>query len=244
MGILRHVRRRSYLYMIRLTHKNISKEMYFYSINKSDYITELKKELSKIGLMDKEDETKEIELKLKESFLNDELYKKGVVYVNTRVAQDKSKINSISDYIGISYKVQNININNSSNEIKIFDEDIEEAKYLKPKLFKIRDINSDIVRVAINKKPFYYFNILKRYFKNLKSISKFISSDNYLGDIEFSVRFTKEQSINISLQIKIILEALESIQKGIINNSTDYIGSSEFYPVKIIDKIPKVKIKR
>ena len=216
-------------------------EMYFYSINKNDYISGLKKELSKIGLIDKDDEVKEVILKLKESFLSHDLYKEGVVYVNAKIQQDKSKINSISDYIKPSYKVQNISIDNSSKELKIFDEEIEDVQFLKPKSFKIKDINTDIVRIVINKKPFFYFSNLKKYFNNLKSINEFISSDNYLGCVEFSVKFSKEQDLDTRLQLHLILELLEDIENGIIKNSTDFIGSNEFYPVRISDKIPKTK---
>lgn len=216
-------------------------QMYFHSVNKSEYIAGLKKELSKIGLMEKEDEAQEVTLRLKESFLNDEFYKSGVVYVNAKIPQDKSKINSIGDYVGNSYKIQEIHIDNSSKEITILDEEVGEAKYLKPKTFKIQKIDVDIVRVAINKKPFFYFSNLKRYFKNLKSINEFITSEHYLGSIEFFVRFVKEQEIDIKLQIKLILEALESIEKGIVKNAMDFVGSKEFYPVRLSQKIPKTK---
>lgn len=217
-------------------------EMYFHSINKSDYITGLKKELRAIGLMDKEDEPKSVTLKLKQSFLDDDVYKNGYVYVNARIPQDKSKINSISDYIQNSYKIQDINIDNSSNEINIIDEDIEEVNYLNPKKFTIKDVDKNIVRSAINKKPFFFFSSIKIYFKNLKSIDEFITDSKYLADIEFSVRFTKEQDITVSLQQKLILDVLDTIQNGIVKNSTDYIGGVDFYPVRISSKIPKQKI--
>ncbi len=216
-------------------------EMYFYSINKSDYIVGLKKELSKIGLMENEDEAQEVTLKLKESFLSHPLYKSGIVYVNAKIKQDKTKINSISDYMGTSYKTQNIYIDNSSKELKVFDEEVEDVKYLKPVKFRVKDLNGDLVRTAINKKPFFYFSSLKKYFKNLKSISEFIKDKNYLGDVEFSVRFVQEQKIDEKLYVELILELLESLQKGVEKNSTEYVGSSEFYPVRISDKIPKTK---
>lgn len=217
-------------------------EVYFYSINKSDYIINLKKELSKIGLMPKEEEAKEVTLALKESFLSDELYKSGVVYVNKKVPQDKTQINSLSDYVKQSYKIQHISIDNSSKELKIFDEEVEESKYnLIPKSFKLNGIDKDIVRIAINKKPFFYFNNLKKYFKNLRSINEFISDENYLGGVVFYVKFTKEQEIDISLQIKLILELLESLEKGVLKNATEFVGSSKFYPVRISERIPKSK---
>ncbi|MDX4013233.1 DEAD/DEAH box helicase family protein, partial [Aliarcobacter skirrowii] len=84
----------------------ILEEMYFHSVNQSEYIKNLKTELSKIGLIDKEEIAKTVILKLKNSFLEDELYKNGVVYINEKISVDRTKYNTISSYIGSSYKNQ------------------------------------------------------------------------------------------------------------------------------------------
>jgi len=160
----------------------VLEEMHFYSVNQSDYIASLTKELRKIGLFDDaDDESKTVELKLKQSFLEDELYKNGVVFVNKKVPQDKGIIKGISDYVSNSYKTQKRYIDNTTHELKVFDEEIKEANHSKIAKFKIKEIDKNLVRVAINKKPFFYFESLKRYFVNLKSISEFIASDDYLG---------------------------------------------------------------
>ncbi len=217
-------------------------EMYFHSINQSDYITKLKTELSKIGLIDKVYTSETIELTLKESFINDDLYKNGVVYVNDKVQINiKDSVNSISDYISDSYKRQTINIDNSSSEIVIYDEDIEETKYKKPIPYNIKDFGTDIVRVAINKKPFFYFNNLKKYFPNVKSVSQFILDKDYLADVEFVIRSTQTLELTNELKINLVLDLLEIIENGVLKNYTEYIGTTEFYPVRISHKIPKQK---
>jgi type III restriction enzyme len=103
----------------------ILEEMYFHSVNQSEYIKNLKTELSKIGLIDKEEIAKTVILKLKNSFLEDELYKNGVVYINEKISVDRTKYNTISSYIGSSYKNQIKNIDNSSNQTIIFDEEVK-----------------------------------------------------------------------------------------------------------------------
>ncbi|MBE0515489.1 DEAD/DEAH box helicase family protein [Sulfurimonas sp.] len=220
----------------------ILEEMHFYSVNQSDYIASLTKELKKIGLLDDTDnEPKTVELKLKQSFLEDEIYKNGVIFVNKKVAQDKSAIISISDYISSSYKTQKRYIDNTTHELKVFDEEIKEANFNKTAKYKIKELDKNLVRVAINKKPFFYFNNLKKYFVNLQSISELIESENYLGSVEFGFFTTKEFALEDEVKIKFLLELLDHIESKIIKNAKEHIGSREFYPVRISSKIPPKK---
>lgn len=219
----------------------ILEEMHFYSINKSDYIASLKSELRKIGLIDEEgSEPKTVELRLKQSFLDDELYKNGVLFTNISIPQDKSKVVGIGDYVS-SYKTQKRYIDNMTNEIKVFEDEPKEANFKHTKKFTIKNEDSNLVRVAINKKPFFYFANLKKYFVNLQSISEFIKSSDYLGDIEFSFFTTKEFELTDEIKIKYLLEALGHIEDKIVKNAKEHVGSREFYPVRISSKIPPKK---
>jgi len=220
----------------------ILEEMHFYSVNQSDYITSLTKELRKIGLIDdKEEEFKIVELKVKQSFLDDELYKNGVVFTNKRIPQEKSEVVGIGDYLGKSYKTQKRHIDNTTHEIKVFEEEVTDVTFNQTTKFKLNDENPDLIRVAINKKPFFYFANLKKYFVNLKSIREFITSDAYLGSIEFNFLTVKELEITDEIKIHFILEVLEQIEDKIVRNAKDFVGSREFYPVRISSKIPPKK---
>lgn len=221
----------------------ILEEMYFHSINQSDYIDAIKKELIKIGLIDEfEDEYQTVKLKVKDSFLESDFYKYGYIFTNRQIEQDKSSIYSISDYVS-SYKTQKFYVDNQSRELKVYiDEEVQESNFSFANKFKIKDINPNIVRVAINKKPFFYFSNLKRYFQNLKSINEFIKEANYLGDIEIVFHTTKEFTINDKIKIEYILKVLDELEKKIIKNNTTKVGSHRFYPHRINLKIPAVKL--
>jgi len=219
----------------------ILEELYFHSINQSKYINAITKELRKIGLLDEsEDEYKTIELKVKQSFLDDELYKNGVIYVNEQVEQDRKKIQGIGDYIN-SYKTQKKYIDNRSREIVIYDDIVEDIVFSEVQKFSIKNIDPALVRVAINKKEFFYFSSLKRHFIHLKSISEFIQSSAYLGDIELTLHSTDTLELNNSDKINYILEILQNIEKNILKNTTTLVGSYSFTPVRINSKIPPVK---
>lgn len=220
----------------------ILEEMYFHSINQSDYINAIKKELVKIGLIDEnEDEYKTVELKLKPSFLEDELYKYGYIFTNKQIKQNKFEINSISDYV-TSYKNQKFYIDNQSRELKVYsDEEVQEANFDFSDGFKIKEIDPNIVRMAINKKPFFYFANLKSFFPNLKSIVDFISKPEYLGDVSFTFHTTKKFIVSNDVKIEYILKLLDELEKKIQKNNTTKVGSFGFYPQRINFKIPPIK---
>lgn len=221
----------------------ILEEMYFHSINQSDYINAIKKELVKIGLIDEfGDEYQTVKLKVKDSFLESDFYKYGYIFTNRQIKQDKSNIYSISDYVS-SYKTQKFYVDNQSRELKVYiDEEVQESNFSFTNKFKIKEINSNIVRVAINKKPFFYFSNLKRYFENLKSINELIENDNYLGEIEIVFHTTKKFDLNDNVKIEYILKVLDELEKKIIKNNTTKVGSLRFYPHRINLKIPAVKL--
>jgi len=219
----------------------ILEEMYFHSINQSDYINAITKELRRIGLLDEEDEAvSTITLKVKESFLNHDLYKNGVIYVNKKIEQNREDVEGIEDYIG-SYKSQKRYIDNQSHELVVYDDEVNEVTFKESQTFVIGKLFVDLVRLAINQKPFFYFANLKKYFPHLKSIREFIESSHYLGKVSFTLHTTQPLELTNELYLKYLIELLDEIEKGIVKNAKTYVGSCEFYPVRINQKIPKEK---
>jgi type III restriction enzyme len=210
---------------------NVLEEMCFYSINKSDYIDTLTKQLRKIGLMGGDDEDK-IYLELKEDFKQTYLYKNGYIYQNKQLTRVKEKEVFGIDYYIKSYKNNILIKDKSSNEFLPFEDDIKDVDYKYIEKFTLID-NQDLVRIAINKNRFFYFDNMKKYFPNVKSISKFIKEKNYLADVTFSIKSTIKQSLNDDDKINLIADLLNIIQKSILKNSKKYIGSDTFTPQRI-----------
>jgi type III restriction enzyme len=221
--------------------KKVLEEMYFHSINQSDYINAITQELRRIGLLDEQEEqTQIVTLKVKESFLNHDLYKEGVIYVNRRVEQNREEIRGIGDYVS-NYKVQKRKIDNQSHEILVYEDEVKELSFPHTKPFTIKEIEPNLVRLAINQKPFFYFANLKKYFVHLRSIREFIESENYLGGVTFTFHTTKPFELSDEVKFKYILELLEHIEKEIVKNAKEYVGSCTFYPERISQKIPPQK---
>jgi len=221
--------------------RKILEEMYFHSINQSDYINAISKELRRIGLLDeKEEQMQTVTLKVKESFLTHDLYKEGVIYVNRRIEQKRDEIQCISDYVS-SYKRQKRYIDNQSHELLVYEDEVREVNFAHSQTFTIKELEPDLVRLAINQKPFFYFANLKKYFVHLKSIREFITSSNYLADIVFTLHTTKPYEINDGVVLDYLLELLDMLEKEIVKNTKNYVGSCEFYPERISQKIPPQK---
>ena len=53
-------------------------------------------------------------------------------------------------------------IDNSTRELKVFDEEVKEVNFSHTQKFSIKNEDAHLIRVAINKKPFFYFAHLKK----------------------------------------------------------------------------------
>lgn len=235
-----------------LSHElRLLEEMMFHSINESRYINTIKLELTKSGIADFDEvEEKTVTMKLKESFKSHKYYQNGDIWVNHRTAKDKSHMKKIKDYIPNFGNVNPVmKLTNSAILSSGFEElDNENTQNAFTSTLKISDISPFTIRSAINKIDFFYFSNLKKQFPHLKSIHEFITDENYLGNITWTIYSDiKEPLISEYQKRKAVIDMLEWIKKGILKNNFDYEGTKEFYPIplktRLDDKTLKVKPK-
>lgn len=210
--------------------------MYFHSVNDNKYIEKLETTLNDMGIIEKEKEKLTYEFVPKEEFGKHKLYIQGVVYENSRKRIDKKRVVTGIDFYTKNYKRVPIVYDNETLETKLLEK-IDDIKYLETVDYKLKDFDSNLVRVAINKKEFFYFNNLKKMFPNLKSIKEFIESDNYLGSIIFYVKSIRDIKIENKHKIEMVLKALDSLESTIIKNNREFIALQEFKAVPIRERI-------
>ena len=212
-------------------------ELYYHSAHNPEYVSEIKSELIRTGIMPERDKI-QIKLKVKESLKNKYVWKYGVIFTNKRVPNDKEDIFKLPENAKLRYehKLKTGFLSISS----VFEGEEQQAVFeTKPKTFNLKnDFGKHIIREAINRNDFYKFNILKQYFPNLKSITEFI--DVYLKDVEIDIRGTHNQLENLSSNDKLLttISALNEISKEIKEGITDYKGETKFI-YKAIKKIIK-----
>lgn len=79
---------------------------------------------------------------------------------------------------------------------------------------------------------------MKVYFPNLKSVTEFIESDNYLNNIKIAVNATSAQHelFSPNERLEIAISVLNNISQKLSAEKAEYRGTKEFKPYLIKDK--------
>lgn len=207
----------------------VCEELYYHSAYNPKYISELNKALEQIGI--KDSRTKELPLFVKEVFKKSDFYKKGMLYVNKQVANDRKDIKELNK--DIREKERKVKLTTGFTTISsAFENNITQIPNGKPKVHHFKDFSMAIKRKALNKLRFHRFNNLQQYFPHLTSVNEFITSDKYLNPVKILFTGTEEQVNNPTAEMKLeaSIKALDEIAKEIQAGSVEYKGTKLFTP--------------
>lgn len=211
----------------------VGEELYYHSPHNPQYIQELNTALQEIGIKPKE--SKQIFLNLKEEFKKTDFYEKGIIFINERKKYDRSDITGFdSTLINKKHKVSLAT--GYSRAINVFTEAVTVAAPEKAqKDFRLLDFGERVVLKALHRLDFYGFNNLKSWLPNLKSLSEFLTSENYLGKITVEVEGTKTQVENLSQEekLEISVSVLSDIASVLESDKVEYKGTKEFEPREV-----------
>lgn len=220
----------------------ILEELYYHTKEDSRYISELKKALVESGIYEDEDKLVTKKLTLKLDFKETEFYKTGQVLFNKKIEKSYNNIKSFSDF-GVSKRNFAYTLSSGIGRMSgIFNtEEDTIADKIESKDIKLSAISKHIVRFALAKNPFFYFDSLERYFPNIGSLSIFIDSKDYLGGIEITFNGSKTRLAEItnSDYLLAIQGMLQSIESEIKANLTEFEGSD--YINEYVHKVFKDK---
>ena len=207
----------------------VIEELHYHSINDSDYIRELRKQLIKEGMLDSEEARREI--KIKERFKRTDFYKYGVIWLNDRLPKDYRHVSSFND-LGVTRRNYVYRIATGQGDAQaVFDANGQTPVVHDENRRDVRipDLGRNIVQAAIARNPFFTFASLKRYFPHLTSIREFITSEDYLGGLEMTFEGNlyglDENSDEKCIAVSGLLSEIES---EVREQTTDYEGTKEF----------------
>ena len=210
----------------------ICEELYYHSAHNPEYISDLNIALQEIGIKPKT--RKALPLKVKNTFKETSLFKSGLIFVNKRIAYDRSQV------IGLDSSIINTNYSYAiktehSNELTIFESATVKHLKVKRETLNMLDLGKHIIRKAMATIPAYRFSELKHLFPSLSSIDEFIVSGNYLGKISVVVSGREDIFKNIPQieKLKISKKILTKIAEQLNVNRVDYQGTTEFTPKTI-----------
>ncbi|WP_291323684.1 DEAD/DEAH box helicase family protein [Desulfonatronospira sp.] len=213
----------------------VLEELHYHSINDSRYISELRTALIEEGMLDEREVTRK--LKLKDSFKQDDFFKNGLVYLNSRKINNYQHIRSFSD-MGISRKSHTHIIatgRGTTGAILANGNSVPVVAEPGKRDIKVKNIPKHIIQNAITKQSFFSFQNIKKYFPMIETLEEFIESDSYLGGQEIIFQGEEYEMSRLSNrdQLDGMIGLLNQIETDLRKNITEYIGLDEFTPYDV-----------
>ena len=211
----------------------VLEELHYHSVNDSRYISEIRTALIDEGMLD--ERAVEKPLKLKNSFKETDLYKRGIIYINERIKNRNEAIRSFAD-IGVASKSYHYSLatGRGVSEAVLDDSDnVQQIVEAGQKNIPVRDIPPHIVRIALARNPFFTFKSLKTYFPHIKSVREFIEMDEYLGGLSIILQGDERYLLSNATYLAAMTGLLEQIVSELRQNVTEYKGRQSFKPNSI-----------
>lgn len=203
-------------------------ELYYHTKEDNRYISELKKALVETGIYEDEDNLVTKQLRLTDEFKKTDFYKTGHVVYNARIEKSYDNVKSFAD-LGVVKKNFAHTLSSGAGAMSGAFAKGEEAVggAAASKDIKLADIPVHVIRFALSQNPFFHFDNLSSFFPSVGSLSNFISSTNYLGQIEITAKGSKAriEAVDHHDYLTMTQELLAAIESEIKSNLTDHEGS-------------------
>lgn len=228
----------------------ILEELYYHTKEDSRYISELKKALVDSGIYEDDENLVQLNLLLKPEFKKTDFYRDGHVFFNKKVPKSFDNIKSFAD-LGVKKTNYRHTLSSGVGRMSsaFFELEPTTADYEvnKSKDIKLSEIPKNIIRFALSQNPFFYFDNLLHYFPSLGSLSNFIESKDFLGDLEITFVGTANRIKEISHfdYLQALNGLLQTIEEDIKKNSTEYEGSDYIKePIHKVFKDKEIKVNK
>ena len=210
----------------------LCEELYYHSAYNPKYIQELHTALEEIGIKAKE--SRQLNLNLKPSFKDKAFYKTGFVFKNERVKYAREDVTGLpASFIETTHKIPLLT--GYSQTSKVFEFELQPQINKKQKDYFITSFGGNVLRKALCQFPEYRFSNLKKLFPHLKSLSKFIIADDYLGRLKVEVEGAEGRINDLGQEdrLAIVVRLLVKLSGQLQAEKVDYKGTKEFKPFMV-----------
>ncbi|MCH7762655.1 MAG: DEAD/DEAH box helicase family protein [Candidatus Marinimicrobia bacterium] len=225
-------------------------ELYYHSVNNSNYIKSLKTELVKSGIIEETGKQVVLNLNVKPEIKETKFWKEDYIFTNERIEFDRAGIDGFRDLEELDKKIYSYDFGSGIvGETAIFKDEELPTNEKKLKVRKLGAFGNAINRKALDRIPFFKFDNLKLYFPNLNSIDEFLTSSDYTKDIRIHLQGSEDKlsSLTVKDQLTVALKVFSLISNDIISRSHRYEGTKHFEgnPVYSVveDKVLQVVVK-
>jgi len=212
----------------------VLEELYYHSAHNPRYIQELRQALVETGIMPDRAREIHVKVKVKDSFKDSNFWGTGEIFLNRRIRNDRGDITGLSN-IPFTNRHKYRLRTGFAQDSAVFEDATNGGGATVSQLYQLSNFGPHLVRKAINKLAFYRFDNLKTYFPHLESITQFITTEDYLGQIQIEVIGAAGQVDHLSPADKLdaTLHVLTRLTSEIQTGSEEFVGTKEFRPQAI-----------
>jgi len=223
-------------------HLRILEQLYYHCLHQPRYVSELKTALIKMGAMENQREEKNINVK--EDFKKTYFWQKGKIFLNKLQLVEKTKFKNLSDFKVKGFYEYKLPTYFTREEELLSNKFVLEGQLVtNSETKKIKDLPFNVVRSALDKNKFFYFDNLKQFVPNLNSIKDFIK--NWLSDVEIKITGRKIDIDAIRrndikyfpVLLDVLNHVLNIIAEEMKNGYRQYEGTKVFIPEEIKKKL-------
>lgn len=213
----------------------ILEELHYHSLSDSRYIQEINSELERTGIKPPDENRKKITVGIKDDIKKTKFWKDGYIFINKKVKKDNTKVKTLQEILPSTLFEVRVSSGKAMEADLLEKETLKSLNRLEKKKIKLNSIEEHILRKALDKFDFFYFDNLKTYLPNLKSIKDFITSNEYAGSLDVEIRATQEDldTFDNYLKFEIAKQVFDELQGRIEANISDFEGTKEFVGYKI-----------
>lgn len=206
----------------------VCETLYYHCENDSRYISELHRALQELGLDVKK--ARRCEYKLKPSFMQSELYRSGVIFVNRRVESGRRDVRELINGQLYSYEATT-----SDGRDKLMDEALDDRAHAgfhttRKTIGDIAAKNYAVVNKALMRQRAYDFDALRTYFPELTSTRQFVRE--YLGGVQIDIT-SSEVEPTVATLYDAVCYATSKLAEVIAQSTTTYRGERDFHALNI-----------
>ncbi|MBA7533139.1 hypothetical protein ES705_25374 [subsurface metagenome] len=223
----------------------VLEELHYHSLNDSRYIAEIKAELVKSGIAPPDDRRKQITVSIKDSIKKTKFWENGLLFINEQKKNSREKVKRMRNLVSETIFKHKLRIGKTT-ETGVFDKATENGgqdRDIAQHNIKFNRIEKHINRKALDKVEFYRFSNLQRFFPSLKSVDEFLTSDDYLGEVDIEIYGLKDRLDNLSNRDKyeVALDVFKELANKIESSTTEYVGTKEFKGYSICKVVEPLK---
>ena len=212
----------------------VLEELYYHSAHNPRYIQELHTALVDIGMLP-ERPVRQLRLDIRDSFRQSEFWEQGLLFTNERVRNDNVNVFGVQDTLVAPRYAHRLRTGYAQDTALLDDPGLPQAAETHTHTLSLRAFGVPLLRAALARLAFYEFRRLRGYFPHLASITKFITSDAYLGQVEVDVSGAPAQlgALNPQMKMEIALDVLRCLADDVRRGTPTFRGTYEFKPQAI-----------